>query len=65
MTRIPQDSPTEARRKELPRGDGNWPGYSAVYRNIAAGCEKMARAKYVYLSYEHIEQLRMRMRGWI
>lgn len=80
-TGVPQDSPTEARRKELPRGNGDWPGYSAVYLNIASGCEKMARAKYVHLSYEHInamavlgsgdeetmkyEQMRMRMRGWI
>lgn len=78
---IPQDSPSEALRKKLPRGDGNWPGYSTVYRNIAAGCEAMARDKYVYLSYEHInamavlgsgheetmkyEQMRMRNRGWI
>lgn len=81
MTRITQDSTTEARRKELPRGDGDWPGYAQVYRNIAAGCEKMARTRHVYLSYEHInamavlgsgheetmkyEQMRMRMRGWI
>ena len=77
----PQDSPVETRRKELPRGNGDWPGYSHVYANIAAGCEKMARTPYVYLSGEHVnamavlgsgheetmkyKQMRMRQRGFI
>lgn len=75
------DSPTEQVRKTLPKGDGNWPGFEHVYRNIAAACEKMARTKYIYLSEEHItsmailgcgheetmkyEQMRLRGRGFI
>ena len=78
---LPQDSPTEEARKLLPRGNGTWPGYEHVYRNIAEACEKMARSRYVYLSDEHIqamailgcgdeetmkyEQMRCRGRGWI
>ena len=35
MTKAYQDSPVETRRKELPRGDGVWPGFAHVYANIA------------------------------
>ena len=75
------DSPVEKRRKELPRGNGDWPGYETVYANIARACEAMARTPYVYLSDEHVnamavlgcgheetmkyEQLRLRTRGFI
>lgn len=78
---IPQDSPVEARRKELPRGKGDWIGWPQVYSNISRGCEAMARTTYVYLSDEHVnamavlgcgheetmkyEQMRMRDRGFI
>lgn len=78
---IPQDSPVEARRKELPRGKGDWPGWAHVCDNLARGCEQMARTEYVYLSDEHVnamavlgcgheetmkyEQDRMRSRGFI
>ena len=74
-------SPVEQRRKELPRGNGSWAGFEHVYRNIAKACERMARAKYIYLSEEHInamavlgcgheetmkyEQMRLRGRGFI
>jgi hypothetical protein len=77
----PQDSPTERRMKELPRGDGNWLGFNKVWSNIQQGCHAMAKVPYVYLSEEHInamavlgcgdettmkyEQMRMRDRGWI
>lgn len=76
-----QDSPVERRRKELPRSNGDWKGYAQVYARIAAGCEAMARARYVHLSDEHVnamailgsgheesmkyEQMRMRNRGFI
>jgi len=78
---VAMESPVEMRRKELPRGDGSWTGYAAVYANIQAGCEKMARTPYVKLSDEHInamavlgsgdehamkyEQMRMRDRKFI
>ncbi len=75
------ESPVEEIRKTLPRGTGDWVGYSHVYRNIAQACELMARKKYIYLSEEHVrtmailgcgheetmkyEQMRLRMRGFI
>jgi hypothetical protein len=81
LPEVPQDSPVEQRRKELPRATGDWPGYASVYANIAKGCEAMARTEYVCLSDEHInamsvlgsgheetmkyEQMRMRNRGFI
>jgi hypothetical protein len=76
-----QESPVEARRKELPRGQGDWVGFSHVYQNLSAGCNAMGRTDYVRLSDEHVnamavlgcgheetmkyEQMRMRMRGFI
>ncbi len=78
---LPKNSPVEMRRSKLPRGNGDWIGYAAVYANIARGCEAMARSKYVYLSAEHVnamavlgcgheetmkyEQMRMRDRRFI
>lgn len=75
------ESPVVTRLRELPRGDGKWPGYAHVYRNIALACERMAKTRYVYLSEEHInamavlgcgheetmkyEQMRLRGRGFI
>lgn len=75
------DSPVEQVRKQLPRGDGNWPGYAYVYKNIADACQKMAETEYIYLSDEHVdamailgsgheetmkaEQARLRMRRFI
>ena len=75
------DYPVEQRRRELPRGDGNWHGYEYVYKQLDAGCMAMARASYVYLSDEHVnamailgcgheetmkaEMWRMRGRGFI
>lgn len=75
------DSPAEQIRKQLPRGDGKWPGFEKVYDNIQAACHKMAASKASYLSEEHIEamailgsgheetmkceQMRLRDRGFI
>jgi len=75
------ESPVSQRLREIPRGNGEWPGYSHVYANLARGCEAMGRNVYVRLSEEHInamavlgsgdengmkyEQARMRRRGFI
>jgi len=48
------DDPVEKVRKELPRDDGNWPGYDYVYSKIQEGCMKMAKTKYVYLYDDHV-----------
>lgn len=73
-------SPVEEVRKQLPRGNGNWPGYAHVYNNIARACEHMARNG-LLLTDEHIntmavlgcgdektmkyEQMRLTGRGFI
>lgn len=52
-----RDSPVEERRKQLPRGDGNWKGYDVVYANISKACEKMGLSKHMRLSYLHVEAM--------
>ena len=48
------DSPVEKMRKTLPRGDGAWGGFDYVYIQIKEACERMAVARYVALSDEHV-----------
>jgi hypothetical protein len=76
-----QLSPVEQRRKELPKGDGQWPGYAHVYASISRACTKMAATPYIRLSDEHVnamavlgcgheetmkyEQARLHMRGFL
>ena len=36
-----QDSPVEATRKSLPRGDGSWPGYDYVYDQLQLAIASM------------------------
>lgn len=56
MTHI-QDSPVERRRKELPQGNGDWPGYATVYDKIKAACHVMAWTRYIYLSEEYVNAM--------
>lgn len=49
-------SPTEVMLKAGPRGNGNWPGFDAVYRKIQYAVHKMA-ASSSYLSEAHIETM--------
>lgn len=51
------DSPVEIARKAGLQGDGNWPGFEHVYRNIACGAEAMGRTKYIYLSDDHVQTM--------
>jgi hypothetical protein len=55
--KLPQDSPVEQERKSDPCGNGNWPGFESVWDRIQIGCHKMARAKYMYLSQDHVESM--------
>lgn len=48
------ESPAEAIRKTLPRGDAKWPGFPEVYRKISEACEIMGRTPYIHLSEEHL-----------
>ena len=39
------DSPVEKRRKELPRGNGEWAGFESVYITIARAAEAMGNSR--------------------
>jgi hypothetical protein len=67
------DSPVERARKAGPRGNGDWPGFSVVYRKISDAAERMGRTPRVALSQEHVETMavlgsghehRMKTRLW-
>ena len=49
-------SPTEQVRKNLPRGDGAWPGFDYVYGQLYAACDAMAKSS-LHLSDEHIRAM--------
>ena len=51
------DSPVMVALRAGPRGEGNWPGFAHVYRNIALGAQRMAETRYVYLSQDHVETM--------
>ncbi len=50
-----RDSPVETARKAGPCGNGEWPGFAAVYAKIAAACQRMA--KRCYLSDDHVQTM--------
>jgi hypothetical protein len=50
------DSPVETARKAGARGDGNWPGFSAVYRKIFDVAERMGRSS-SRLSEFHVDTM--------
>lgn len=67
------ESPVETARKAGPCGDGQWRGYSYVYKRLAEGAEAMARRPYVRLSDDHVQTMadlgsgheeRMKWRLW-
>ena len=37
------DSPVEQELKAGSRGNGDWPGFSAVYSKISSACDKLGR----------------------
>ena len=49
------DSPVEARRKEMPKGDGDWPGYDRCYDRLKAAAEHLAGNQYTRLGQDHID----------
>ena len=42
--KLPEDSPVQTELKQGPRGDGNWPGFPAVYKKISDAAERMGRS---------------------
>ena len=47
-------SPVDHIRKQLPRGNGDWPGFDVVYYRLKCAAHKMADEPYMYLSDEHV-----------
>ena len=50
-----RDSPVEARRKELPRGDANWPGYDRCYERLKSAAKHLANNENTRLHQDHID----------
>jgi hypothetical protein len=48
------DTPVDHIRKQLPRGNGDWPGFDAVYDRLQSAAHKMASEKYMHCSDEHV-----------
>lgn len=54
---ILKDSPVDVRRRELPQGDGNWPGSMKVWENLQKAAHHLAQGKHTHLSYDHVETM--------
>ena len=54
---ILRDSPVEARRKEMPKGDGDWFGYDRCYDRLKSATEHLARSQHTRLSQDHIDMM--------
>lgn len=81
MNGLPQDSPVEILRKSLPRGNGQWPGFDHVYRNLAVAAEAMGKNRQTRGGEFHVKtmavlgsgheetmkthQLLLRFYGWL
>ena len=48
------DSPVDHIRKQLPRGNGDWPGFDVVYYRLKCAAHKMANEPYMHLGDEHV-----------
>jgi len=48
------DSPVDHIRKQLPRGNGDWPGFDVVYYRLKCAAHKMAGEPHMCLSDEHV-----------
>lgn len=61
MTRLAnqpmRDDPVTVAWRELPHGDGTWPGYDAVYDKISRAADKMSRARYILRSEIHVQTM--------
>lgn len=54
---LPQNSPVEERRQQLPQGDGKWAGYAYVYGVINIACNKMGENPKSLRSEEHVNAM--------
>ena len=52
---ILRDSPVEARRKEMPKGCGDWFGYDRCYDRLKSAAKHLAGNQYTRLGQDHID----------
>lgn len=48
------DTPVDHIHKQLPRGNGDWPGFDVVYDRLQSAAHKMASEKNMRCSDEHV-----------
>lgn len=52
---ILRDSPVETRRKELPKGNADWPGYDRCYERLQFAAKHLAKNQYTRLCQDHVD----------
>ena len=52
---ILKDSPVELRRKELPQGNADWPGYDRCLERLQAAARHLAKNPYTRLGQDHVD----------
>ena len=52
---ILRDSPVEIRRKEMPKGDGAWPGFDRCYERLQFAAKHLAKNQYTWGGQDHID----------
>jgi hypothetical protein len=52
---ILRDSPIETRRKEMPKGGGDWLGYDRCYDRLKSAAKHLAGNEYTRLGQDHID----------
>ena len=51
-----KESPVQTALKAGPRGNGDWPGFAAVYRKISDAADKMGRSPQ-RLGQDHVDTM--------
>lgn len=55
MDYIVKDSPVDIERKNMPRGNGDWPGYDYVYSKLQDAANHLANGHYTNIGYDHVQ----------
>lgn len=49
------DSPVESRRKNMPRGNGDWPGFEKCYERLQSAAIYLSGSAHTHLNHDHID----------
>lgn len=70
--RYPRDNPVDEVRKDLPKGNGDWPGFDSVYTRLQRAAEHLAKGTYTHLGADHVTTMAIMgcgdeetMKGWL